>query len=73
MPSNKLNNYIFQNNHQLGFTNKTKEWGLVKASVSNAAAYADLDNDGDLDLIVCNNNEPAMLYRNNQNELLHNH
>ena len=73
MPSNKLNNYIFQNNHQLGFTNKTKEWGLVKASVSNAAVYADLDNDGDLDLIVCNNNEPAMLYRNNQNELLHNH
>lgn len=73
MPSNKLNNYIFQNNHQLGFTNKTKEWGLVKPSISNAAAYADLDNDGDLDLIVCNNNEPAMLFRNNQEELLHHH
>jgi len=73
MPSNKLNNYIFQNNKQLGFTNKTTEWGLIKPSVSNAAAYADLDNDGDLDLIICNNNEPAMIYRNNQEELLHHH
>ncbi len=73
MPSNKLNNYIFQNNHQLGFNNKTTEWGLAKPSVSNAAAYADLDNDGDLDLIVCNNNEPVTIYRNNENELLHNH
>jgi len=73
MPSNKLNNYIFQNNQQLGFTNKTADWGLIKPSISNAAAYADLDNDGDLDLIICNNNEPAMLYRNNANELLHNH
>ncbi|MEO5683825.1 MAG: VCBS repeat-containing protein [Chitinophagaceae bacterium] len=73
MPSNKLSNYIFQNNHQLGFTNKSADWGLTNPAVSNAAAYADLDNDGDLDLIVCNNNEPAMIYRNNQNELLHNH
>ena len=73
MPSNKLNNYIFQNNHQLGFSNKTADWGLLKPSVSNAAAYADLDNDGDLDLIICNNNEPVMVYRNNENELLHNH
>jgi hypothetical protein len=73
MPSNKLNNYIFQNNHQLGFVNKTAEWGLIKPSISNAAAYADLDNDGDLDLIICNNNEPVMVYRNNENEMLHNH
>jgi len=73
MPSNKLNNYIFQNNHQLGFTNKSKEWGLATPSISNAAAYADLDNDGDLDLVICNNNEPAMIYRNNQEALLHNH
>ncbi len=73
MPSNKLSNYIFQNNHDLTFNNKTKDWGLYKPTVSNAAAYADLDNDGALDLIVCNNNEPALLYRNNQNELSHNH
>jgi hypothetical protein len=49
------------------------EWGLNTPSISNAAAYADLDNDGDLDLIVCNNNEPAMIYRNNENELRKNH
>lgn len=73
MPSNKLNNYIFQNNQQLGFTNKTTDWGFVHPSISNAAAYADLDNDGDLDLVICNNNEPAMIYRNNENELRRNH
>lgn len=73
MPSNKLNNYIFQNNHQLGFTNKSAAWGFNLPSISNSAVYADLDNDGDLDLIICNNNEPAMVYRNNQEALLHNH
>ncbi|MEX6688264.1 VCBS repeat-containing protein [Danxiaibacter flavus] len=69
MASNKLSNYIFQNKRDLTFANKTKDWGLYKPGVSNAAAYADLDNDGDLDLIVCNNNEPAFVYRNNQNEV----
>jgi hypothetical protein len=73
MPSNKLSNYIFHNNHDLSFTNKAIEWGLSKQTVSNAAAYADLDNDGDLDLIICNNNEPALIYRNNENDLLKNH
>lgn len=69
MPSNKLHNYIFQNNKDLRFVDKTQEWGLGALSISNAAAYADLDNDGDLDLIVCNNNEPAQVYRNNVVEL----
>ncbi|WP_217277420.1 VCBS repeat-containing protein [Pedobacter foliorum] len=69
MPSNKISNYIFSNNHDLTFTNKTVEWGVSAPSVSNGAAYADLDNDGDLDLIVCNINAPVMVYRNNS-ELL---
>ncbi|HEX9511626.1 MAG TPA: VCBS repeat-containing protein [Puia sp.] len=73
MPSNKLSNYIFHNNKDLTFTNVTADWGLNKLTVSNAAAYADLDNDGDLDLVVCNNNEPALVYRNNENELRKNH
>jgi hypothetical protein len=73
MPSNKLGNYVFRNNHDLAFTNMSAEWGLNKPSISNAAAYADLDNDGDLDLVVCNNNEPAMVYRNNENEVNRNH
>lgn len=68
MPSNKLSNYVFKNNHDLTFSNKTVDWGIDKPGISNAAAYADLDNDGDLDLVICNNNEPAMVYRNNANE-----
>lgn len=73
MPANKLSNYIFHNNGDLSFTNVTADWGLSMPTVSNAAAYADLDNDGDLDLVVCNNNEPVMVYRNNENELKGNH
>ena len=73
MPANKLSNYIFHNNGDLSFSNVTADWGLAKPTVSNAAAYADLDNDGDLDLVVCNNNEPAMVYRNNETQLAANH
>ena len=65
MPATKLSNYLFQNNHDLTFTNKTNDWGLYTQTISGAAAYADFDNNGTLDLIVCNNNQPAMLYRNN--------
>lgn len=65
MPSNKLGNYVFRNNGDLTFTNKTESWGLDVPSISNAAAYTDFDNDGDLDLLIGNNNEPVMLWRNN--------
>ncbi|CAN5593489.1 VCBS repeat-containing protein [soil metagenome] len=69
MPANKLSNYIFRNNQNLTFSDKTIDWGLSKPGISNAAAYADLDNDGDLDLVVCNNNEPAYIYRNYADEI----
>lgn len=65
MPSNKLGNYFFKNNADLTFTDVSKAWGFDVPSISNAAAYADLDNDGDLDLVVGNNNEPVMVWRNN--------
>lgn len=65
MPSNKLKNYLFRNKGDLTFSDVTRQWGLDVPSVSNAAATADLDNDGDLDLIIGNNNEPVMLWRNN--------
>ena len=65
MPSNKLGNYTFRNNGDLTFSDKTKSWGLDVPSISNAAAYADLDNDGDLDLVIGNNNEPVMVWQNN--------
>ncbi|WP_083596489.1 VCBS repeat-containing protein [Cnuella takakiae] len=60
----KVDNYFFRNNHQLGFDNLTAQTGLNNPSISNGAAYADLDNDGDLDLVVNNMNEEAFVYRN---------
>ena len=65
MPSRPISNKMFHNNGQLSFTDKAADWGLNKPSFSNGAAYGDLDNDGDLDLIVNNVNQPAFVYRNN--------
>lgn len=69
MPSTSLPNYVFRNEGDLTFSNRQKEWGIDKAAISGGAAYADLDNDGDLDLVVSNNNETAFLYRNNAESL----
>lgn len=68
MPSQKLDNYLYKNNGDLTFTKVIKEWGMEDPSFSNGAAYADFDNDGDLDLIVNNVNDEIGLYRNNANE-----
>ncbi|MDI9336797.1 MAG: VCBS repeat-containing protein [Alphaproteobacteria bacterium] len=61
----KLTNYIYQQNDNLKFKNKASEWGLSDSTISNGAAFADLDNDGDLDLIVNNLNQETFLYKNN--------
>jgi enediyne biosynthesis protein E4 len=68
MPSEPLANYAFKNNGNLSFANKAEEWGLGTPSFSNGAAYGDLDNDGDLDLVVNNVNSPLSVYRNGSNE-----
>ena len=68
MPSEKLDNYIYKNNGDFTFSKKIKEWGLEDPSFSNGAAYADFDNDGDLDIIVNNTNDNIGLYRNNNSK-----
>ena len=57
-------NYLFKNNGDLTFTNKAKAWNLDKPSYTNGAAYADFDNDGDLDLIMNNINDKASVFKN---------
>ncbi len=68
MPSNPIANKMFHNNGNLKFNDEGASWGLNKPSFSNGAVYADLDNDGDLDLVVNNVNEKAFVYKNNSRE-----
>jgi hypothetical protein len=69
LPEVKLHNYVFRNNGDLTFTDESAAWGMKDASFSNGAAYADLDGDGDLDLVVNNLNGPAALYENHAERL----
>src|SRR2546426_5834991 len=64
--SYRLSNYVFRNNGNLTFTDKTKGWGMAQPGFSYGAAYADLNNDGRLDLVVNNIDAPASIYENIQ-------
>ena len=64
MPVVKIPNAVFRNEGHLAFTNVSEAWGLNQESFSNGAAYADLDNDGDLDLVTNNVDQEAFIYRN---------
>ncbi len=65
VPSQPLKNYAYKNIGDLKFDKIAKDWGLDQASFSNGAAYADFDNDGDLDIVVNNINDRAFVYKNN--------
>lgn len=67
IPSNPIANYAFVNNGDLTFSNKAVELGLAEAGFSNGSAFGDMDNDGDLDLVVNNVNMPFSLYENTSN------
>lgn len=68
MTSTPTKNYIFRNNKNLTFTNEQEGWGFDEPTISNGCAYADLDNDGDLDIVTNNLNETARVYRNTSRE-----
>jgi len=68
IPSVKIHNYAYENQGGLKFTDKTIEWGFSEPSFSNGAVYVDLDNDGDLDVVINNIDDPAMIYENKNSD-----
>ncbi len=67
IPAVKISNYGFRNTGNLSFQNVSKDWGLTFPSFTNGAIYVDLDNDGDLDYVTNNINDPALLFENRIN------
>ncbi len=67
MPTAKIYNYVFKNTEEIGFEKKTKEWNFDSPVNSNGAAFADFDNDGDLDLVVNNMEETSFIMENKLN------
>ncbi len=68
IPTVKIPNYAFKNGGHLEFTDVTKDWGLGTPSFSNGAAYADFDNDGDMDMVINNIDDETFVYKNTSRE-----
>ncbi len=64
IPHDRINNYVFRNDGDLNFTSIIEDWGLGFEGFSNGAAYADLDNDGDLEIVVNNIDDPSQIFKN---------
>ncbi len=74
MPSSEVKSYLFRNTGDANFENVSRQWGMDSLpSLSNGAAYADLDNDGDWDLIVNNINQPAFIWQNHAEDRKNNY
>ncbi|HYC86530.1 MAG TPA: VCBS repeat-containing protein, partial [Chryseosolibacter sp.] len=73
MPSNKVHNYIFKNRGDLTFQDMSQAWGLSSPVLTNGSVYTDLDNDGDLDLVMNNIDESAGIYENRSERLKRNY
>lgn len=68
IPQIKVPKFVFKNEGNLKFKDCSKEWGVDISAFSNGASYADLDNDGDLDLVVNNINDKAFVFKNTAND-----
>ncbi len=67
IPSEPIDNFVFRNSRNLQFEQVNETWGLIHEGFSNGAVYADLDNDGDLEIVINNIDDPACLFENKGN------